>query len=372
MTNHISRDVVTFENWDIARYKAGERRMPMRGFEPEYTDIVDYIIRITHRIWEEKEVGYIYDTYQHNCIIHDGNGDRHGREGVVAATLQTQAALTDCTLYGDQVIWTGNQDDGFQTSHLVTGITYNRGYGAYGPPTGRKIVARAIADCVIKDNLIFEEWVLHDDSASIRQMGYKLHEVAERQVRAALDSNVYRVPSADTERVVGQHAPQPLPTRVSNNGFDVEDFIRTTYHEIWNRRRLNLVAKRYHPSHICITTGERRFHGTGELTSFILNMLAMFPDMSVSVDQVYWNGNDSKGYNVAVRWTLTGTHLGYGEYGVPSGARIRAMCLSQHQIKDGMLVQESSLFDELSIARQIAAQRLRADVRQISSTDDTD
>src|SRR5690348_587492 len=33
-----------------------ERRQEMRGFDPTYVDIVDYILRVTHRIWEEKEI----------------------------------------------------------------------------------------------------------------------------------------------------------------------------------------------------------------------------------------------------------------------------------------------------------------------------
>ena len=48
---------------DIKADDQGERVQPMRGFEDTYVDIVDYIIRITHRIWEDQDVGYIYDTY---------------------------------------------------------------------------------------------------------------------------------------------------------------------------------------------------------------------------------------------------------------------------------------------------------------------
>ena len=36
-----------------------ERVQSMRGFEDTYVDIIDYIVRITHRIWEEKDIGYI-------------------------------------------------------------------------------------------------------------------------------------------------------------------------------------------------------------------------------------------------------------------------------------------------------------------------
>ena len=48
---------------------ATERVQSMRGFEDTYTDIIDYIVRITHRIWEEKDIGYIYDTYKHNSHV---------------------------------------------------------------------------------------------------------------------------------------------------------------------------------------------------------------------------------------------------------------------------------------------------------------
>ena len=32
------------------------RRQPMKGFDDEFVDIVDYIVRITYRIWDEKQV----------------------------------------------------------------------------------------------------------------------------------------------------------------------------------------------------------------------------------------------------------------------------------------------------------------------------
>ena len=159
--------------------------------------------------------------------------------------------------------------------------------------------------------------------------------------------------------MVGQYAPQPLPTRADGD-FDIEDFIRATYHEVWNRRRLNQVGKRFDLSHTCITNNNTTLHGPNERATAILNTLAMIPDASVSVNHVYWTGNDEQGYHVAVRWTLTGTHTGYGSLGAPSGARVRAMCLSQHRVKNGSFHQEFTLLDEMSIRRQIAAQRLQA------------
>lgn len=355
ITNH--QETVDFDNRDIAGYGAGERRMSMRGFEPQYTDIVDYIVRITHRIWEEKAVGYIYDTYQHNCVVHGSGGDMHGREAVVASTVQSLATFPDDRAYAHDVIWAGNEDDGFHTSHLITGIGHNTGYSRYGPPTGRKIVWHTIANCVAKDNRIFEEWLLRDEPYVIRQLGYDVGAVVERQVRELLALGAPADPAGEIGRTLGQFPPPKAMPR-SAGAFDVEDFVRATYHEIWNGRMFNIIAERYAPSHLCSTMSNRKLHGPAELTAFVIGLLGMFPDAGVSVDQVYWNGDEAKGYRVATRWTLSGTHTGYGVYGAPSGARIRIMGLSQHHIKNGIFHKEYTVFDEMELLRRIAMRRL--------------
>jgi hypothetical protein len=33
----------------------------MRGYEDTFSDIIDFIVRVTHRIWEEKAIGYLYE-----------------------------------------------------------------------------------------------------------------------------------------------------------------------------------------------------------------------------------------------------------------------------------------------------------------------
>jgi predicted ester cyclase len=359
-TNHHVASIV-FDNRDIARYGEGGQRMPMRGFEDQYTDIVDYIIRITHRIWEEKAVGYIYNTYQHNCVVHAGNTDVHGREDVVAGTLQFLSAIPDRKLYGEDVIWSGNENDGYHTSHLIMSVGHNTGWSAYGPPTGRKAVWRAIANCVVRDNLIFEEWLLRDETALIRQLGFDPWLVAETQVRGTIGAGLQPEPVGEIGRTRGQFPPPVMPAP-PNGAFDVEDFVRRAYHEIWNWRLLNTIRDRYTPSHVCTNAGGRKLHGQDELTTFVLSMLSMFPDAGVTVDHVYWNGDDQAGYRVAVRWTFTGTHTGIGFYGPPTGARVHIMGLSQHHIRNGLFTKEYTLFDEMGLIKQLVAKRLAATV----------
>ena len=135
----------------------GERRQSMRGFEDHYTDIIDFIVRATHHIWEEKHIGYIYDHYRHNIRVTDDAGLNVGRDKVIANTLQFINAFPDIRLVADEIVWAGNDEVGFHTSHraFVTGT--NTGYSQYGPPTGKKVHFWLIANCIFIANENYEE-----------------------------------------------------------------------------------------------------------------------------------------------------------------------------------------------------------------------
>src|SRR5581483_3112482 len=126
----------------------GPQRQSMRGFDPSYVDIVDYIVRITHRIWEEKDIGYIYDCYRHNCHVTDDAGLQYGRDKIVADTVHTINAFPDIRLYADEIVWAGDDSSGFHTSHRTVIVGHNTGFSRWGAPTGRRVVVWAIANCV--------------------------------------------------------------------------------------------------------------------------------------------------------------------------------------------------------------------------------
>jgi predicted ester cyclase len=203
--------------------------------------------------------------------------------------------------------------------------------------------------------MIFEEWLLRDETSLIRQLGYDVYAVATHQIQASARQPFEMM--GEIGRTLGQLPPSVMPANTTSV-FDVEDFVRRSYHEIWNWRLLNKIREYYAPSHVCYTSGSRKYHGQAEYTAFVLALFGMFPDAGLTVDHVYWNGDEDTGYHVAVRWTLIGTHTGYGSYGEPSGARVQMMGLAQHHIKQGKFVQEYSLFDEMGLIKQIVAARL--------------
>jgi predicted ester cyclase len=297
-------------------------------------------------------VGLIYTHYRHNALIHTTDGLVYGREEWVADTVSALAAFPDIRLYADDVIWAGNDETGFHTSHRITLVAHNLGHSRYGPPTGKKIVRRSIANCFVKENRIVEEWVVRDEMAIVRQLGLDPQAVTARLAQQTPLPGAYPEAFGEIERVQGQTTPAMFQPQ-SPGQFDIEDFVRQTLHEVWNWRLFNKVYTHFVDNYRCHTTDNRELVGLNEYVGFIMTLLVAFPDAALRVDHLYWLGNDDEGYRVAVRWTLQGTHRGPGLYGDPTGKRANIMGISHYHIKNGKFVEEWTVFSDIAVLKQL-------------------
>lgn len=331
-----------------------ERTQDLGGFDADYTDIVDYIVRSTHKIWEEGGMGLLYSHYQHNAKIHTPYGMEYGREAWLAASVSALSAYPDYRLYADDVIWAGNEDDGFYSSHRILGMGTNLGYSQYGPPTGRKIKRWVIANCYVKENRIVEEWVVRDESALVQQLGLKPVDVAKKLIEQDQRRSVEPepIPDGDLKRLDGQNSPKVIPASQSEV-FDPGYFVHNAINEIWNWRLFNKIGQYFVENHECCIAGGRKLYGAGGYQAYIMAMLTMFPDAYLLVDHVFANGNDTDGYRVAVRWHLLGTHEGPGIYGEPTGRRVNIMGASQFWLADEKIFQEWTIYDEIATLKQL-------------------
>lgn len=332
-----------------------QRRHPMRGFEDQYSDIIDYIVRITHRIWEEKDIGYIYDTYRHNCRVTDDAGLQYGRDKIVADTVHTVSAFPDARLYADEIVWAGNEDTGFFTSHRTVITGTNTGFSRWGPPTNKKVTVWCIANCLAQDNEIFEEWVIYNQSSMLRQLGLDLVEQARAFGDARIREGAPKVFASEPTRLAGQGKPLHLPAPSNASGLDVEDEIRRAHHYAWNWRNMAALDRIYDDRLVFHGPTDRELRGLGAYKTFILSLIAMFPDLAASVDEIYWMGNEADGYLTSVRWSAVGTHRGFGPYGQPTGRQVRIWGITQHRIQGGKIREEWMMFNEFDLLQQILA-----------------
>ena len=199
-------DVLQVERRDYPELAPTDRprSQSLDGFDDIYTDIVDYIVRCTHKIWDERDIGLIYTHYTHNCVLYGTMGTIYNRDDVVRDTIQRLVSFPERRGMATQVIWNGNDKDGFYTSHLVTGSGRHTQFGHLGQPTGRPFVSRTIADCMILRNKIYREWVVADTAAIISQLGLDLDAFALRLATAAAAKGQTNFDIGENRRLLGQ------------------------------------------------------------------------------------------------------------------------------------------------------------------------
>ncbi len=323
----------------------------MRGFEATYRDIVDYIIRITHRIWEDQDVGYIYDTYAPGCFVYDDSGPHYGVERVVESTIAAVHAFPDTRSWADDVIWAGDDEQGFVTSHRYVTTGHHLGAWRWGPATRRKVDLWGIANCVVRENEIFEEWVLYNMVSRLMQLGIDPAGAA-REYGNELNRSVADRHQGEVQRLIGGRSPEYFPES-SGPGFDVEHFVRALWHNLYNRRDFSSVDRAYAPAARWRGTSDRVGYGPQDVKGMARALLATFPDLGMQVDEVYWMGNEAEGFRVSVRWTAQGTHRGYALYGQPTNRRVHLWGINQLYISHGRITEDWNMFNEFDVMAQI-------------------
>ena len=321
------------------------RQMPMAGFDEEFIDIVDYIYRITHRIWVERAIGKIKEYYGDPCIVNSPSGVTRTVAEVVSGTLATMNAFPDRESHFLNVAWCGDADAGFYTSHLGVSRMTNRGPTIYGPATNRPVLIRTAADCVSRNNKIHTEWLIRDNGALVRQMGFDRHVVAQQLAVRPTATPVQEAAKSDRQ---GHSAKGAADTRRSAPA----QFIEQMMHDLWNRRRLDLLVNYFAPDVVVHSGGGRVAVGLRNVSALIISMLTSIPDAALRVDHVCWS-EERDGVIVAARWLIAGTTRTGGLLGeVPAGHAVSMMGISHFRFSGGKIVEEWTVFDEVALLVQ--------------------
>ena len=344
------------------------RVQPMQGFDDIYTDIVDYIVRCTHRIWDERDVGLIYSHYTHNCILYGSSGTLYTREEVVRDTIQRLVSLPERRGMATHVIWNGDDQKGFYTSHLVTGTGRHSQPGQYGPPTGRTFTSRTVADCMIFENKIYREWVVADPLAVLKQLGLDTQAYATQMAQSYFAKGLLSIDIGENRRMIGQYPPD-AQADLSIANTDLERDTLTWLHDVFNRRMFGRIKDVYAPTvqyHGPLMT---ELYGIAAVMHQTIGLVGSIPDCSYEVQHICSTPCDEGGTKVAVRWIMEGHHIGYGilhELGAPTGKRVQVMGMTHYHYKDGRIVDEWRVYDELSLSMQVKLAQMAGQMSALS------
>lgn len=327
------------------------RRQDLDGFDPDYSDIVDYIIRCTHRIWEEKNVGLCRSHYSQDCAIHTLAGPVKGVEAVVANTLATLAAFPDRSLTGEDVIWSEDQPGLFHTSHRIVSLMTHLGDDAFGPATGRRAQVTTIADCLVRENRIVEEWLVRDNAQLVRQLGLDPWTVARGQAEAdrALEPSAHAWRSAEIARVgegealvAAPPADHPAAEPATMLGHSV------------NEARLGDAAALLSVSAEGAWPSGRRWAGRGGWIGAMNQLTSVLETPRLVIDHWAATVLPHDEIAVALRWSLAGRHVRPGVYGAATGRDLLVLGVSHYRMRQGRILEDVTVFDELAVLRQLA------------------
>ena len=318
----------------------------MKGFSDRFTDFPDYILGITQEIWEHRNLATLHHYYAPDIPVRSPGSIVFGNEGVIGATMATLAEFPDRRLLGEDVIWSGSPEEGMLSSHRILSTATHLGDGVYGKATGKKLRYRIIADCHAIDNQINDEWLIRDQGAVVRQLGWDPKEYAIDLIeREGGPENCVQPfhPSIDQ---VG-----PYTGRGNDNAWGAK------YADILNRimgADLGVIPSEYDRAVTGFYPGGKELISTDGVDDFWIGLRAAFPSASFAIDHQIGREDPMMSPRAAIRWSLTGKHDGWGAFGKPSGAEVHVMGISHVEFGPWGIRREYTLFDETSVWKQIA------------------
>ena len=315
----------------------------MKGFDDRFADLPDYILRITEEIWEGRGIATLRRYYGEDIPVRMPGGVSVGNAATIDGTLATLAEFPDRTILAEDVIWSGDEDAGFLSSHRVLELFEDRDED--GTPTGRRVVERVIADCYCVGDQITDEWLVYDRGASARARGMT--------ARGAAQDEIDREGGPET-------AHRPFTWRDDRPG----DYLGRGDDNEWGRRYEALLGEvmradfskvqgHYDRAVHLHLPGGRTEHGVVEADRFWVGLRASFPSAELVIEHRIGREDAMMSPRSAVRWSLKGRHEGRGMFGAPTGAEVHLRGASHAEWGPWGLRREYVLFDEVHVWKQI-------------------
>ena len=315
----------------------------MKGFDPRFTDLPDYILKCTAQIWEGHDIAALDWHYGDDLIVRTPAGISRGNAAGKANTMATLSEFPDRQLLGEDVIWCGDDQSGFLSSHRIVSTATHRG-GAFGPATGRQVTFRTIADTYCRDNRVWDEWLIRDNAAIAVQLG----QTAKSAAQAMIDSGDLTPPLTPGSDVLGPY---------SGTGNDNE--WGALHAEILQRvmaAELAIIDREYDRACCLALPGGIEAYGTSVAQDFWMGLRSALPSATFRIEHQIGRVDPKLSPRSAIRWSLTGRHDGWGRYGAPTGAEVHVMGVSHAEFGPRGLRRETTLIDDIAIWKQILLQ----------------
>tara|TARA_Y100000768_G_scaffold324362_1_gene261047 strand:- start:225 stop:1187 length:963 start_codon:yes stop_codon:yes gene_type:complete len=317
----------------------------MKGFNNKYKDFPDYILKITKQIWEGKDVNSISEFYSKDIPVRSPFGVTYGNKPVIDATFATLKEFPNRQLLGEEVIWNGNDEEGYHSSHRILSKGTHLGDGFYGKPTKKNIYYRVIADCACKNNQVYDEWIVRDQGAMVRQLGYTPKEFAKQIIeKEGGETKAKKVFDLSSDM---KSEYTPFNFEKNSVGEEYSQVLKKIFLEDYKFTNYARAASIFWP-------GNKIGHGREDISKLWNSIKNALKNINFSIEHVGWLEENGKNSKVSIRWFLNGLHSNNtNEYEQATNKNIFIMGINHAEIVDGNIIREWVLFDEVAIWKQL-------------------
>ena len=329
-------------------YERDGLQQDLPGFDKKYNNIVDYILKITEEIWEDKKVYVINDTYTKDILIHSGARQINGIDNVIKGTFDTLDSFPDRKMGAEAVIWSKDQEGVFYSSHRIGSNATNSGSTVFGEATGKKVFFRTIADCKVKNNKIFEEWLVRDNLTIIQQLDFNPIEMAKK-------STTYKAvkPNFSFNKTYKTLDKTNLNiTKLTSQ----EELIYKLFNTIWKDNSTNNIEEFYTESSTFYAICNNNIEGKTAIQSYLNTFLNSFKNLKVKLERITSNKLEDGTTEIAARWFVNGIYKAGGILGDALEKEVLIPVITHYHIKDQKIKDEWMVFDGFDALCQIYAQ----------------
>ena len=332
-------DIFKGEGWE----KFDSKKNLINENSLDHNEIEDFIYRITEEIWENKKVENIRNYYSSDVIVRSPSITTYDCDTVVQATYKTLEQFPDRQLIGEDVISFGSIKSTYLSSHRILSTGTHLGDGFYGKATGKKVIYRVIADCLVVNNNIVEEWIIRDEASILNQLGFKVSDFVEQRI----SDGTFK--KNDLEFTKNSFVQKNIMTECEN-----------IYAKTYKNSIINLIEDKFSFEKKVYERSAQLYWFGGELINTVENIyekwnlfLSCFKILKCEVSNSIALDQNNMRPRAALRWRLICLHNSNGFFGLPTNKEVEIYGISHAEFGKQGIIREFILIDEVSIWKQL-------------------
>ncbi|WP_343554540.1 nuclear transport factor 2 family protein [Pantoea sp.] len=320
--------------------------MRLPGFSPQFDSIQQFILTLTHVVWEQKDIGQLADFYATPVVFHTPEKRLTELNDFMRLTLEALHCFPQRQVLTEDILTAREGDTCWYASQRTQARIQHLGDGFFGAPSGKTVWVRTFADRICRDGLVEQEWLLQDRAGILAQIGTNVADFAQHLTQMRQQQNL-EMPT-----------PEELEARWAGgpDGDDAEGALAgliERYLSMWAGGNSGVVPGVYHPAATLHGPGHSSFTGEQEIGSFLSGYRASFADSETQLHHLVVRRDANEPVRISLRWSLLSWHDGYGKFGPPSRKPVCISGITHLELRDGVIIREYLGIDELSIWLQL-------------------